>query len=47
MIGLDGADSGPAPSPLVADTLKVYRSPDVNPVTVIGLVVPLATTDVR
>jgi hypothetical protein len=33
----DGAESGPVPLPLVADTLKVYVVPFVNPVTVVDV----------
>lgn len=39
---LDGDDSGPVPAILVARTVKVYVVPFVNPVIVIGLVVPVA-----
>src|SRR5579884_693068 len=38
----EGADSGPLPALVVACTVKVYVVPFVNPVTAIGLVVPVA-----
>jgi hypothetical protein len=39
---LDGADAAPVPTEFVAVTVKVYAVPLVNPVTVIGLDVPVA-----
>jgi hypothetical protein len=36
-----GALSAPVPYELVAFTVKVYAVPAVNPITVIGLVVPV------
>jgi energy-converting hydrogenase Eha subunit A len=38
----EAADAGPLPALLVAYTVKVYGSPLVNPVTMIGLEVPVA-----
>lgn len=38
----EAPDAGPAPTKLVALTVKVYAVPLVNPVTVIGLDAPLA-----
>ena len=38
---LDGTDSGPFPSMLVACTVNVYDVPLVNPDTTIGDVVPV------
>ncbi len=39
---LEARDDGPAPTPLVAVTVKVYVSPLVRPVTVIGPAAALA-----
>jgi len=41
---VEGPDAGPAPTALVAVTVKVYEVPLVSPVTVIGLDVPVAVT---
>lgn len=38
----DGRDAVPVPSTFVAVTVNVYAVPFVNPVTVIGLAVPVA-----
>jgi hypothetical protein len=45
---LDGADSGPVPNELLADTLNVYVVPLVNPVTVVDSAggLPVTTFDV-
>jgi hypothetical protein len=37
---LEGADIGPVPAAFVADTLKVYETPLVKPVTLSGLAGP-------
>jgi hypothetical protein len=37
----DGADAAEGPIPFVATTVNVYAVPFVNPVTAIGLVVPV------
>ena len=42
--GLDDDDAGPVPTALVAVTVKVYVSPFVRPVTVIGLDEPVAVS---
>jgi hypothetical protein len=39
---LDGAEAIPAPFTFAAVTVKVYAVPFVNPVTTIGLAVPVA-----
>jgi hypothetical protein len=38
---LDAADAAPVPAALVAVTVKVYETPLVRPVTVIGLAAPV------
>ena len=40
----EGTEAGPVPAALVAVTVNVYPVPFVNPVTVIGLPVPLAVS---
>ena len=40
----EGAEAGPVPDAFVAVTVKVYDTPGVSPVTVIGLAVPVAVT---
>jgi hypothetical protein len=42
VIEFDVADVAPTPTPFVAVTVNVYAVPFVNPVTVIGDVVPVA-----
>jgi hypothetical protein len=39
---LDALDAGPEPMPLVATTLHVTAVPALNPVTVIGDILPVA-----
>ena len=41
---LDGALDGPVPAALVAATVKVYATPEVSPVMVIGEDEPVAVT---
>ena len=41
---LDGAEAGPAPTAFVAETMKVYDVPLINPVTVVVVAVPGAVT---
>ena len=41
---LEAADAAPAPSPLVAVTVKVYSVPLVSPLTVRGLLAPVAVS---